>query len=54
MLHWVKQNTVDKTLELLFDRFDDIFDYKNWYCGHWHIDKTVDKIHFLFRDIIKV
>lgn len=54
MLHWVKQDTVDKTLELLFDRFDDMFDYKNWYCGHWHIDKTVDKIHFLFRDIIEV
>ena len=24
--------------------------YERWYCGHWHISKRVDKLHFLFHD----
>ena len=23
--------------------------YKAWYCGHWHINKRIDKMHFLFH-----
>jgi 3-oxoacid CoA-transferase subunit A len=23
--------------------------YKAWYCGHWHTDKRIDRMHFLFR-----
>lgn len=21
------------------------------FCGHWHIDKRIDKMHFLFKSI---
>ena len=24
--------------------------YERWYCGHWHISKRGDKLHFLFHD----
>jgi len=23
-------------------------------CGHWHIDKRIDKIHFLLEDFISL
>jgi 3-oxoacid CoA-transferase subunit A len=23
--------------------------YNAWYCGHWHTDKRIDRMHFLFR-----
>ena len=23
--------------------------YTAWYCGHWHIDKKIDRMHFLFN-----
>ena len=25
-------------------------EYKLWFCGHWHIDKRIDKMHFLFKN----
>ena len=23
--------------------------YKAWYCGHWHINKRIDRMHFLME-----
>lgn len=25
--------------------------YKAWFCGHWHIDKRIDKMHFLMHGL---
>ena len=27
--------------------------YKMWYCGHYHTDKRVDNVRFLYHDIIE-
>ena len=43
------QSTVDESTELWLDRIEEAVDYKEWYCGHWHTDKHIDKMHFLFR-----
>ena len=34
-----------------FDKKEEKPDYKLWYCGHYHTDKTIDKIIFMFHDI---
>ena len=26
-------------------------DYTAWFCGHWHIDKRIDKMHFLMHSV---
>ena len=26
-------------------------DYNAWYCGHWHIDKRIDKMLFLMHSV---
>ena len=25
--------------------------YDHWFCGHWHIDKHIDRMHFLFHSV---
>lgn len=48
-LPFVDQSKVDKSTELWLDTIEEKLNYKTWYCGHWHIDKIVDKLHFLFH-----
>ena len=46
----IDQSTVDDSTEHWLDAIEDKLDYKAWYCGHWHTDKHIDKMHFLFID----
>ena len=32
------------------NKIEQKLDYKAWYCGHWHINKRIDRMHFLFGD----
>ena len=50
-LSGIDSRTVDTRTERWLDKIEDSVDYKAWYCGHWHIDKRSDKIHFLFNSI---
>lgn len=43
----VNQALVDKTTENWLDSIEDRLTYSRWFCGHWHIDKHIDRIHFL-------
>ena len=45
----IDQTTVDTSTEEWLDKIEESVDYKAWYCGHWHINKRIDKIHFLFH-----
>ena len=47
----VDQSTVDKSTELWFDSIEARLDYKIWYCGHWHIEKDVERFRFRFHSI---
>ena len=50
-LNGINQLTVDNSTELWLCALEDKLDYKAWYCGHWHIEKRIDKMHFLFESI---
>ena len=28
-------------------------DYDYWFCGHYHIQKKIDKIQFLYHNVVK-
>lgn len=45
----IDQSTVDTRTERWLDTIEETVDYKAWYCGHWHINKRIDKMHFLFH-----
>ncbi len=48
-LTFIDQSTVDKSTEIWLDEIEEKIDYKAWFCGHWHIEKRIDKMHFLFN-----
>ena len=43
------QSTVDHSTEEWLDTIADRLAYGHWFCGHWHIDIRIDKMHFLFN-----
>ncbi|MBQ2857809.1 MAG: metallophosphoesterase [Bacteroidaceae bacterium] len=45
----IDQSTGDDSTERWLDKIEEMVDYKAWYCGHWHINKHIDKMHFLFH-----
>ena len=50
-LSCIDQSKVDKSTEIWLDKIEDTIDYKKWYCGHYHTDKSIDKIRIMFEDI---
>ncbi len=50
-LSGIDQSTVDRRTEEWLDKIEDTLDYKAWYLGHWHINKRIDNLHFLFKDV---
>ena len=48
-LPFIDQSTVDDSTERWLDKIEDAIDYKALFCGHWHVDKRIDKMHFLFH-----
>ena len=46
----IDQSTVDKSTEEWLDTIEDRLDYERWYCGHYHTEKEVDKLRFMYND----
>lgn len=47
----IDQSKVDKSTEQWLDKIEDETEYEKWYCGHYHTDKKIDKMRFMFQDI---
>lgn len=47
----IDQSTVDNSTEEFLDKIEEKLTYQTWYCGHYHTDKKIDKIRFMFHDI---
>lgn len=45
------QSKVDKTMEHFLDEVEEKVNYKKWYCGHYHTEKQIDKLEFMFGRI---
>lgn len=54
LLSSIDQSTVDETMEKWFDGIEDNLEYRTWFCGHWHIDRSVNKMRFMYDDIIEL
>lgn len=48
-LSQVDQSTVDKSTEIWLGSIEERLDYKVWFCGHYHTDKHIEKMHFLYK-----
>lgn len=47
----IDQSTVDASTETWLDTIEEKTDYMRWYCGHYHTEKSIDKILFLFEGV---
>ena len=45
----LNQDSIDKSTETWLDKLEGMLEYKRWLCGHWHIDKKIDKMVFLYK-----
>ena len=50
-LSFIDQSKVDQTTEKFLDEIEELVTYNKWYCGHYHTNKKVDKIRFMYNDI---
>lgn len=44
------QSKVDKSTEMWLGSLEYKLNYKKWYCGHYHIEKKIDKVEFMFEN----
>lgn len=51
-LPMIDQSSVDDSTEHWLNKIEDMANYKAWLCGHWHIDKRIDKLYFLFDNVV--
>lgn len=48
----VDQSEVDKSMEYWLDSLERRLRYRQWFCGHFHIDKPCGAFRFLFNDVV--
>ena len=53
-INGVNQEGVDRSTEEWLDYIEVKLNYKKWFCGHWHTDRLIDNIRFMFNDIIEL
>ena len=47
----IEQETIDKSTEEWLDQIEDKLEYEHWYCGHYHTDKRIGQITFMYEEI---
>ena len=50
-LSGINQSKVDKSMEFFLDKTEESVEYNKWYCGHYHTEKNIDKIEFMYESI---
>lgn len=48
----IDQSTVDKSVEIFLDEIENKLDYTAWYAGHYHGEKSIDKLRIMFENYI--
>ena len=51
LLPGVNQKTVDQTMEVWLSNVEAGLKYTKWYCGHYHINRKVDNMNFMYEDV---
>ena len=51
LMKGIDQSKVDKSMEIFLETIEENIDYDKWYCGHFHTEKQIDKVEFMFGRI---
>ena len=47
----INQSKVDKSTEEWLDKIESRLSYKKWYAGHYHCEKSIDRLQIMFNNI---
>jgi len=50
----VVQSDIDTSQEEFLQKVHKNIEYNRWYLGHWHIEKEIDKLKFMFQEIEEI
>lgn len=50
-LSMIDQSRVDKSTEEWLGQIEKKLSYRKWYCGHYHTDKRIDRLEFMFQSM---
>jgi len=50
----IDQSSVDNSTEIWLQNIESRLCYNRWYCGHYHTNKTIDKMRFMFGDFLEL
>ena len=50
-LSGIDQSKVDKSIEHFLDKVENSIKYDKWYCGHYHTEKKINNLEFMFENI---
>ena len=50
-LSGIDESKVDKSMEHFLDKVEESIEYDKWYCGHYHTEKQIDKLEFMFESV---
>ena len=53
-LSGISQSEIDTSQEEFLQKVHDSVKFKYWYLGHWHIEKQVDKIRFMYQEMEEI
>ena len=51
LMNLIDQSKVSKKMEYFLDKIEESINYDKWYCGHFHTEKQIDKLEFMFGRI---
>ena len=49
----IDQSGVDNSTERWLDEIEARLTYRHWFAGHYHTEKTVDRLRIMFNDILE-
>jgi len=50
----IDNRRVDRSTEEWLDEIENKLNYSDWYCGHWHTEKYIEKMRFMFENIMEL
>lgn len=53
-LDGIDKSQVSHRMEEFYDHLEEILDYGRWWCGHFHTDWSIDKMRFMYYDILEL
>lgn len=53
-LSGIDQSRVDKSTEEWLNKIEDRLTYRKWFCGHYHTQKEVDRLRFMYEDFCQM